>query len=157
MIFLSGKASRGSRNPKQVATECVIFSLIATVCFAGEFFSVGFAVFGQICALFVPWLIANSRGFKGVDKTLAMAHKHPGSNGMRPITVPSAATTPTSTSGSSSSPSVWTSIDQIPSPSTSSPAASSPSASPSSDPSKPFPAFPNYIPPTNDTPSSTDS
>jgi hypothetical protein len=148
MIFLTGKASRGTRDPKAVATECVIFSLIAGVCLAGEFFSVGFAVFGQLLALFVPWLIANARGFKGVNKAEAMSHRQKDGSGLHPIAVQSTAKVQTPSSGSptasSSAPTVWTSIDQIP----------PPTAPPS--PSNPFPAFPNYIPPTNDAPPSTD-
>jgi hypothetical protein len=149
MIFLVGKASRGARDSKEVAKECVIFSLVAAVCFAGELFSVGFAVFGQLLALIVPWLIGNARGFKGVNRAEAMGHRQKGGSGLHPIAVPSTANVQTPSSGSptpsSSAPTVWTSIDQIP----------SPTAPPS--PSNPFPAFPNYIPPTNDTPPSTDS
>ncbi len=151
MIFLTGKASRGSNNPKDVALECLMFSLVAAICFAGEFFSIGFVIFGQICVLFVPWLIANSRGFKGVNKAVAMTHRQNGVPRMRPIPVQSTVKTPTP----ASEPTVWTSIDHPPSPTGT--AASSPLNPPTSpETAKPFPAFPNYIPPANDVPPSTD-
>jgi hypothetical protein len=147
MLFLVGKASRNTRLPKQVATECVLFSLIAGVCLVGEFFSVGFVVFGQLAALFVPFLIGNSRGFRGVDKSVAMAHRQAGGNTAYPATAVSVATATTSAASTMSGPTVWSSIEDVPSP------AGSPSPT---DPANPFPAFPNYVPPSNDTPPSTD-
>ena len=150
MVFITGKASRNTRSPKEVATECVVFSLIAGVCFAGELFSIGFVIFGQLAALFVPYLIGNSRGFRGVDKTVAMAHRHKGNSTMHQVPAVSVANTttvnaPTAPTG----PTVWTSIEDLPSPT-----ASTTTVTPY--PSNPFPAFPNYIPSTNDAPPSTD-
>ncbi len=150
MMFLTGKASRDTRKSKDVATECVVFSLIAGVCFAGELFSIGFVIFGQLAALFVPYLIGNSRGFRGVDKTVAMAHRQKGTSAMHPVpevsvTNTSSANTPAATTNTT----VWTGIEDIPSPTTA-------TTTSTSDPSNPFPAFPNYIPPTNDAPPSTD-
>jgi hypothetical protein len=124
MVFLTGKASQNTRPPQDVAKECLLFSLISAACFAGELFSVGFLIFGQLVALVVPYLIGNWRGFLGVDKAVAMAHRGSGSATMRPIPTTSTVTN---------------------------------TSSPSSPPSNPFPAFPTYIPPTNDTPPSTDS
>jgi hypothetical protein len=149
MVFLTGKASQNTRPPKDAAKECVLFCLVAGVCFAGELFSVGFLIFGQLAALFVPYLIGNSRGFRGVDKAVSMAHRRSGTSTMNPIPATSGVynrnPTNTATQTPTSTPSVWTSIEEVPS------SPSSPSSS-----SNPFPAFPNY-PPSNDTPPSTDS
>jgi energy-converting hydrogenase Eha subunit A len=109
MVFLSAKASRNTRDTNQLVLECVLFILIAAVCFAGELFSIGFLIYGQLAALFVPFLVGRARGFKGVDKTIAMAHRNKGTPSLQP---PDGAQT--------------------------------------------FPAFPTYVPPTIDTPPSTD-
>jgi hypothetical protein len=152
MVFLVGKASRNTRDSKEVATECVVFTLIVAACFAGELFSIGFVIFGQLAVLFVPWLIGNSRGFRGVDKTIAMAHRAKGNSALHPIPASSTSSTTTST------PTVWTSIEALPSPTASPISSPSDPQSPSdpASPSNPFPAFPTYIPPANDAPPSTD-